>query len=168
MAKIRGFKTSFDLKKLSKKMDDIVSWGLNEMAKQLNKDIQKGLDSSTDIDGNPFVKLSDSRLAQRGKKGTGGKPLVETGTMRKTRLIKASAKKPVAKVQMNGKRKGKFYGALHNKGYVVGGGRFKGSNVPQRKWFGMTKGMMAGGSENDKVMKRILAHIRKSWRKRLG
>ena len=169
MAKIKGFKTSFSFKKLANNLDDVVAWGLNEMAKQLNKDIQQGLDSSTDIDGNPFVKLGDSRLAQRAKKGTGSKPLVESGRMRKTKLIKAQAKgDPVAKIQMNGKRKGVFYGALHNKGYVVSSGRFKGSNVPQRKWFGMTKEMEPGGAENKKVMVRILAHIRKSWRKRLG
>ena len=167
MAKNIKIKTTFSYLKLANNMNKIIADGLNMMAVRLNKSLQENLDKSVDINNQPFEKLGPARLAERAAKGTGSKPLVETGNMRKTRVIKAKGDDPVAKIKMMGKKKGIYYGAMHNEGYVVSSGKFKGSEVPQRRWFGMTEDMKAGGKENDKVMNLIKRDIRKKWRKKL-
>ena len=167
MAKNIKIKSTFNLKKLANNIDNVVADGLNTMAKFLNDSIQNGLDFGVDIDDKPFEKLGPARRKERGAKGTGSKPLVETGNMRKTRIIKAKGNDPVAKIKMMGKKNGIHYGALHNEGYVVSSGKFKGSEVPQRKWFGFTKQMKPGGSDNKKAMNLILLNIRRNWRKKI-
>jgi len=160
MAKPVKIKSTFNLKKLASNVDNLVVDGLNLQGKYLNDDIQNGIDLSEDIFGKRFKPLSMVRTQQRKRKNQGHKPLIVTGNMRKTRLIKASTSKPTVTIRMIGKnKKGEFYGAEHNKG--VG-------NLPQRKWFGITKGMQPGGKLNKKSMAQMRLAIRRKWRSGLG
>jgi len=133
------------------------------MMNHLNKEIQQHLESGKDIDGKTYKKLSDSTQKQRDnkwgyyKKSGGGGTLNWSGTMRKTKKTLAKpGPAPVATLEMVGKRKGKHYGAFHNEG---------GPNLPQRKWFGITKSMKPGGSELDKALGIIKLGIIQGWKK---
>ena len=142
MAKGFKIKTNFSFKKLANKLPDIVSDSLNVMGNHINKAIQDGLDKGEDIEGNPFEPLGPSTLALRKSRGHGTKILVASGKMRGTKKTPATDSDPIFKLEMR-----KAYGAEHNEGYVVKKGRFKGSTVPKRKWFGIPKSALPGGKE---------------------
>ena len=163
MAKV---KATFNLGKLSRKLEKTVVTGLNTMMNHLNKEIQQKLESGVDINDSTYEKLAPSTVRQRenktgyygrvAKKGSGG-TLDWSGTMRKTKKTPAKpGPAPVAKLEMVGKRKGEHYGAYHNKG---------GGNLPKREWFGMTKSMKPGGSELDKALGIIKLGIIQGWKK---
>ena len=156
--------TTFDLGKLSRKLSKIVDDGLDSMATRVNKRIQQGIDRGIDIKNKPFEPLGPARSTMR---GPGAKILDDEGRMRKTTLIKASAGgKHTAMIKMSGRRaKGKYVGALHNEGYTVTSGRFKGSSVPKRNWFGIPKDMKKGGKEYKIAVKLIMKDIERAWRK---
>ncbi len=159
MAKVRA---TFNLAKLSKKIDIRIATGLNIAMNHLNKEIQENLEAGKDINDNTYDTLSPSTQKQRDnnwgyykKSGSGG-TLNWSGTMRKTKKTPAKPGHPVAKLEMVGTRKGKHYGAYHNKG---------GPNLPKREWFGMTKSMKPGGSQIKKAMAIIGLGIRRDWKK---
>ena len=80
-----------------------------------------------------------------------------TGRMRKTKKTPAKpGPAPVATLEMVGKRKGVHYGAFHNEG---------GPNLPQRKWFGLTKSMEPGGKARNTAMGIIKLGIIRRWKK---
>ena len=54
---------------------------------------------------------------------------------------------------------------MHNKGYIVAKGKFKGSAVPQRKWWGLHKSLKRNGEETKKSNFEVLRKIRRAWRK---
>ena len=157
--------STFDLGKLSRKLSELVDDGLDSMATRVNHSIQKGIDTGVDIENKPFEPLGPARSSVR---GPGAKILDDEGRMRKTTLIKASASggKHTAIIRMSGRRaKGKYVGTLHNEGYTVTAGRFKGSTVPKRNWFGIPKDMRAGGKEYKKAIGLIKKDIRRAWKK---
>ena len=161
MAKV---KKTFSLGKLASKIDKTIIVGLNTMMNHLNKEIQENLESGKDINDNPYESLSPSTEDARsqgkgyyGKVSGSGGILNWSGNMRKTKKTPAKpGPMPVAKIEMVGMRKGKHYGAYHNKG---------GGNLPQRKWFGMPKSMKPGGPAYTKAMKIVGLGIRQGWKK---
>ena len=67
---------NFSFSKSSEAIGTIVARTLNKMARHLNASIQKGIDTSTDIHGNKFKRLSeDSTLPIRNKRKHGFTPL---------------------------------------------------------------------------------------------
>ena len=164
MAKMNKVITTFNFKKLAKKIDKRVAMGLTMLAKDLNKDIQENLDKGLDVKNKPFDPLAEStgnkRMFKQGyyKRKGGGSILNYTGNMRKTKVTPAKpGPVPIATVEMTGKnKKGQHYGAFHNKG---------GKNLPKRKWFGMTKNMQPGDAKHTVVMQKILTMIRRDWKK---
>ena len=148
-------------KALARKLNTIIADGLNMMAVRLNKTIQQGIDKGVDIKGKAFEPLGP---AVRSVRGSGAKILDDTGRMRGTKIIKATEENIVAKIAMTGKKAGKFYGAMHNKGYTVKAGKFKGSTVPKRNWFGMTDSMKPGGKDNSAVIGLIKIKLRNNWK----
>ena len=65
MAKVR---TTFDLGKLSRKLEKTVVAGLNTMVNHLNKEIQQKVESGVDINDKTYKKLSPSTEKQRNNK----------------------------------------------------------------------------------------------------
>lgn len=149
-------------KALARKLNTIIADGLNMMAERLNKTIQEGIDKGVDIKGKAFKPLGPAVTSVR---GSGAKILDDEGRMRKTKIIKATPENTVARIRMAGRMsKGKYVGAMHNKGYTVSAGRFKGSIVPKRNWFGMTDSMKPGGKDNSVVIGLIKIKLRNNWK----
>ena len=177
MAKAIKWKKNFSFKKLARKLPDIIQDNLNILGAHVNRAIQDGIDSGKDIDGKSFSSLKKSTKELR----NGSTPLKRSGTLRKTKLIKATEKNQVFIIKMNGKSKktlptmggrkvkrrgaGKFYGAFHNEGYTThSDSAIPNKDVPARKWFGIPKTAMPGGSEWDKASVRRRLAIRKAFR----
>ena len=166
MAKVRA---TFSLGKLSRKLEKTIATGLNTMMNHLNKEIQENLEKQKDINGHPYEDLSESTGTQRinkegyYKQAGGGGILNYTGRMRKTKKTPAKpGPAPVATLEMVGKRKGVHYGAFHNEG---ASSRSRGGNLPQRKWFGLTKSMEPDGKARKTAMGIISLGIIQGWKK---
>ena len=144
---------NWSYKKLGDKLPNIATIVLNQLGNRVNKAIQDGLDKGMDINDKPFASLSKkTTIPQRLAAGTGTKKLVQTGNMRKTKKIPATAAKNVfiiENVPNIGKNDKKVpYGAYHNEGFVnSSGSRYPGTRVPKRRWFGVPKSMRAGGKD---------------------
>ena len=164
-------------KKLSKKLPDIITDNLNILGAHINRAIQDGIDSGKDIEGNNFKKLKSSTKELR----EGSTPLKMRGHLRRTKLIKATEKNPVFIIKMNGKsqatlptlrgkkvkrkKSGQFYGAFHQEGYTTSSkSAIPGKRVPARKWFGIPKSALPGGSEWEKASATRRIHIRRALR----
>lgn len=69
-------KRNYSFDKAAKKIREIVSDTLNDMARYQNESIQRGIDTQTDIKGAKFAKLStESTLPIRNRRGQGFTPL---------------------------------------------------------------------------------------------
>ena len=79
-----------------------------------------------------------------------------------TKTLAKPGPAPVAKIEMVGKRKGVHYGAFHNEG---ASSRSRGGNLPQRKWFGLTKSMEPGGKARNTALGIISLGIIRGWKK---
>ncbi len=93
------------------------------------KEIKKGIDTSKDIKGRPFEKLSPSTIKQKKKKGQSLKPLIATGMMRKLPPVKGKSGKSTISVA----NKRTDVSQYHDQGGSTSG------QPPQREWFGLTK-----------------------------
>tara|TARA_Y100000310_G_C20311223_1_gene636328 strand:+ start:165 stop:653 length:489 start_codon:yes stop_codon:yes gene_type:complete len=156
-------KSTFNFKKLAKKLDNIIVADLNAVGNHINKAIQDGIDSGTDIKGKSFKRLEPITVALGGKK-----PLNRTGNMRKTKKIPATASKKQFTIEMSGKsKKGAYYGAYHNTGFVQTNPKqwFHGSEVPKREWFGIPKSMFPGESAYEKAIAERSMRVRSAWKK---
>ena len=156
-------KKTFSFKKLAKRLNPLVISNINVMGNRINKAIQDGIESGTDIRGNAFEKLHPPPTALGGKK-----PLKRTGNMRKTKKTPATISNPQFTIEMVGKSKrtGKVYGAYHNTGYTNSPEAwFPGAKVEKREWFGIAKSMKPGGSELKKTFLQISMGIKMAWRK---
>ena len=165
-----SFKSTFSFKKLANKLDQIIVNDLNAVGNRINKAIQDGIDSGTDVKGNRFEPLEPITIAFGGKK-----PLHRTGNMRKTKKIPATRSRKEFVIQMAGKspKGGKYYGAYHNTGYTIVENAFTkrympkaiGSRVPKREWFGIPKSMFPGESEYNKAIAERRMRIESAWKK---
>lgn len=158
-------KTTFDLGKLGRGLDQIIANSMNQWGNRINKRIQDGVDSGTDIDGKAFEGLADVTKALGGSK-----PLKRTGNMKKTKKLPSTPKDFTFTIKMDGKssRTGAFYGAFHNEGYTNSFKKkqwFKGAEIPPRKWFGISEELRPGGSELEKIVLYTHLQIEKKWRK---
>ena len=150
---------------LKQKLPEILSINVNTMGNFINKAIQDGLKSGTDINGDFFQPLKDSSKDARARKtlyygkhsGSGTKPLMWSENLRKTKKVAATPKKLNFLIEMNASR-GFQYGAMHNQkgGYVTSSkSAVPGKKVPQRKWFGIPKEMQSNGNELRKALNNI-------------
>ena len=150
---------NFDFKKMARKMRQRYTKVINDMfLANINKTIQKGIDTSTDIDGNKFKKLEDSTIEIGNNTGNPVfKTLDRTENMRKTKLFKATTGNLVARIEMVGKSKnGDIYGQYHNKGFTTSpNSAVPNKDVPQREWFGIPKDYREGGKEYKKYVAEI-------------
>ena len=145
---------TFDFGKLSRQLPKIIADGLNEKSKWINKGIQDGINEGKDLEGKPFVELTEFTKEKRKRKGTGKTILYESGKMSETKIKRATP----AKLQVEIKSKAP-YGAEHNKGDDS-------QNLPQRKWFGINKANRPGGKDHEKVNKFLAVKLHRAWRKR--
>tara|TARA_S200002703_G_scaffold160073_1_gene176550 strand:- start:1638 stop:2159 length:522 start_codon:yes stop_codon:yes gene_type:complete len=170
-------KRNYSYKKASRLINGIISETLTDMARYQNQSIQQGIDTSTDINGKKFKKLSEAStlpIRQRrmqgftplqtmkiGNIGASGADLQSSKSLRATKIIKAKQSSLISKVIMVNK-----HGVYHNqKGGFTTGGMIKGAKVEQREWFGMTKDMKAGGSQYKKFVKMTMTKIKNSLKK---
>jgi len=167
---------NFSFSKSSEAIGTIVSRTLNKMARHLNASIQKGIDTSTDIHGNKFTKLSkDSTLPIRNRRNHGFTPL---DTAKVTKSGRASSKSLRATRITTAKPKDLFrgmtskirmvqdHGLFHNDGFTTGSkSMIPNKTVPKREWFGITKEMKPGGSAYDNFVRLALRSMVKSLRK---
>lgn len=147
-------KKTFDFKKLARKLPKIIADGLNEKIKWINIGIQDGINEGRDVEGKAFEPLSDVTLKLRKDKGTGETILYETGKMANTTIDRATPAQLSASVISKAE-----YGILHNEG-------FPDENLPQRKWFGITKTNRPSGKYHEKVSKYLAVKLHRAWRKR--
>ena len=161
-------KKNFDFNKI--KINQISSAWLNMVGDHINKSIQDGLKTATDINGKRFESGSNftHRSVQDG--AAHKRPLVRSGRMGETRILRATRKKLKFKinsgikkskarwnlivdgVKSSGTRKTSKvnYGALHNQpgGYKTNeDSMIPNKTVPQREWFGIPKPMLPNGGQ---------------------
>ena len=163
MPKAVRMKSTFSFKKLANKLDSIIVADLNAVGNHINKAIQDGIDSSTDIKGGSFKSLEPITVALGGKK-----PLNRTGNMLKTKKIPATRSKHQFTIEMAGKsKKGAYYGAYHNTGFTQTNPKqwFHGAKVPKREWFGIPKSMFPGEAAYEKAIAERSMRVRSAWKK---
>ena len=88
--------------------------------------------------------------------------------MRKTKKIPATKSKKQFTIEMAGEsKKGRYYGAYHNTGFVQTNPKqwFHGSKVPKREWFGIPKSMFPGESAYEKAIAERSMRVRSAWKK---
>ena len=167
---------NYSFKKASRLINGIISETLTDMARYQNESIQRGIDTSTDIKGGKFKKLSKAStlpIRQRrmqgftplhtmkvGRVGSSGADFATSKSLRATRIIKAKKSSLISKVIMVNK-----HGVYHNRkeGFITGG-MITGAKVEQRQWFGITKEMKAGGCQYKKFVKMTMTKIKNSLR----
>ena len=163
MPKAVRMKSTFSFKKFANKLDSIIVADLNTVGNHINKAIQDGIDSGTDIKGKSFKALEPITKELGGKK-----PLNRTGNMRKTKKIPATRSKKQFTIEMAGKsKKGRYYGAYHNTGFTQTNEKqwFHGAKVPKREWFGIPKSMFPGETAYKKAIAERTLRIRSAWKK---
>ena len=169
MARGGRIKKTFNFNKLSKKLANNVSTSINELGKQINIQIGKGLASGTDIKKKSFDRISpDSTEIIRARRGQGTKPLVISGNMEKRKIKKATPTKPIFTIEMTGKseRTGFRYGSIQNKGYTTSSrSAIPSKKVPARNWWGVPDSCRRGGSEWKKVVARVHLLNKIAWKK---
>ena len=169
MPKLHPFKLKSSFGTIAKNLQRLSVQNINTIGNHINREIQKGIESGTDIDGNKFKNLKPSSREARKKKtlyygkysGSGTKPLLWSGNLRKTKKFPAKIGKARFIIEMNAGR-GYQYGALHNQkgGYTTAAkSAVPGKKVPQRKWFGIPKEMRTGGKELQLAMNNIGRNI---------
>ena len=160
-------KKNFDFNKI--KINELSSTWLTEVANHINLSIQEGLKKATDINGNKFDAVSDFTHESIQDGHAHKRPLVRSGRMGETRILRPTPKKLTFKinsgikkskkrwnvivdgVKSSGTRKASKvnYGKLHNEGYWTSKKSLIKKNVfvPQREWFGIPKPMLPNGSQ---------------------
>lgn len=150
-------KSTFSFKKLANKLESIIIADLNVKGNRINKAIQDGINSGTDIKGKSFKKLKDTTIALGGKK-----ILKRTGKMSKTNKIPAKRGNLSFKIIAPTE-----YGAYHNTGFEQTNKKqwFYGATVPRREWFGIPRSMFPGESEYEKSNPERSFRIEQAWKK---
>ena len=161
-------KRNFDFNKV--KIDQISSAWLNMISNHINRSIQDGLKTATDIQGKRFKSGGEFTHKSIQDGDAHKRPLVRSGRMGETRLLRATRKKltfaiksgvkkskarwnlVVDGVKSSGTRQsgGTNYGALHNQpgGYKTHkDSMIPNKKVPQREWFGIPKPMLPTGAD---------------------
>ena len=144
---------------LARKLDKlIVDHYLNPLGSRITKEIVGGLKKGKDIDGNNFKPLSDFTIKSKGH----DRILDDSGSLKNSvRKIPATESNPQFEIKVTGKAA--QYGGKHNKE-----GGFKsesGHQVPQRKWFGISKDLQSGGKEHKKFANEARLRIKTTWAK---
>lgn len=141
--------------KLGRNLPLVFDGTLKQIANRINKAIQEGIETRTDINGNQFEPLSpDSSIPIRAAKKQGDQPLKISGNMKSTIIERKPMSFIIRMDAKKGKNKKKVqYGAYHNQGYTNSQkSAFPGKRVPKRQWFGIPKTMQQGGKEMNKFM----------------
>ena len=169
-------KKNFDFNKI--KINQISSAWMNIIANHINVSIQEGLKKATDIHGNRFDPGGEFTHKSVQDGHAHKRPLVRSGRMGETRILRATRKKLSFKInsgikkskkrwnlvvdgiKSSGTRKdrGINYGALHNQkdGYKThSDSMIPNKKVPQREWFGIPKPMLPNGSQWFKFAKQF-------------
>ena len=150
----KRIKQTFDLIKLSKKLDGIYVDAINVLGSRCNLAIQDNINNG----GDPkFEKLKKSTLRLGGKQ-----PLNRSGKLKKgIKKTPATKASQVFKLDISTK-----YGALHHTGYTTDPkSAIPNAKVPPRKWFLVPKSIQPGGADFEKMMFTIKAQIASAWRK---
>ena len=167
-------KKNFDFNKI--KINELSSTWLTQVANHINVSIQEGLKKATDIHGNRFKSGGEftHKSVQDGQAHK--RPLVRSGRMGETRILRPTSKKLAFKInsgikktkkrwnlvvdesKSSGSREssGVNYGALHNTGFTTHSkSMIPNKTVPKREWFGIPKPMLPNGSRWFKFAKQF-------------
>jgi len=159
---VKSVKRNYSPKKLAAKMGSVWMDAFKPMIRELNREIQDSIETSTDIDGKKFKKLKKSTTDIREMRGQPKQPPLKiTGKMRGTKIIQATKSKPSFEIEMTGKHKGVYYGALHNQGFTSSG-MIPGKKVPARKWFGIPKEYKKGGKRYEEARRQVRDNLRRA------
>ena len=158
---------NFDFNKIQ--INELSSTWLNMIANHINLSIQKGLKTGTDIKGKSFDPV-ENFTRDSIQDGSGHKrPLVRTGRLGETRVLRSTPKKLSFKInagikksmkrwnlvykntKSSGTRKNSKvnYGKLHNEGFWTSNNSLIKKNVyvEPREWFGIPKPMLPDGQQ---------------------
>jgi len=159
---VKSVKRNYSPKKLAAKMGSVWMDAFKPMIRELNREIQDGIETSTDIDGKKFKKLKKSTTDIRELRGQPKQPPLKiTGKMRGTKIIQATKAKPSFEIEMTGQRRNVYYGSLHNEGFTTGG-MIPGKKVPARNWFGIPKEYKKGGKRYEEASRQMRFRLRRS------
>ena len=158
---------NFDFNKLVQ--SNAISLWLNEYGNKINRSIQEGLDTSTDITGTGFESVSDFTSNSIHDGQAHKKPLVRSGRLKKSvKKFPATANKLTFIIKSNVKSKARWnievdgkkysgtrksrdinYGAVHNRGpHKTSKDSFiPNQTVRMRNWFGIPSKFLVGGLE---------------------
>ena len=162
-------KKNFDFNKI--KINDISSTWLTQVANHINLSIQEGLKTATDIKGKRFKSGGEFTHKSVQDGAAHKRPLVRSGRMGETRVLRPTPKKLSFKINSGVKKSksrwnlvvdgskssgtrassGINYGELHNTGYKThGDSMIPNKTVPKREWFGIPKPMLPDGPQWNK------------------
>ena len=162
-------KMNFSYDKLSRKLAQNITTGINQLGKRINIKIGENLKNGVDLSGTKSHKpLSpDSTIPIRNRRGQGNKPLVISGKLEERKIKQATISNPVFEIEMTGKgRKGFIYGSLHQKGYTTAAtSAIPNKKVPARKWFGIPKSCKPGGKDWKKSVATTAILNKVAWKK---
>jgi len=160
-------KKNFDFNKI--KINEISSTWLTQLSNYINKSIRDGLEKGEDINEKKFHPVSEFTKNSIHDGKPHKSPLVRSGRMGETRILRPTQKKLTFKINSGVKKskkrwnleyKGKKrsgtrakskvnYGKLHNEGYWTSKKSLIKKNVyvQQREWFGIPKDMLPNGQQ---------------------
>ena len=165
---------NFDFDKLIR--SDAASKWLNEYGRRINKSIQDGLNTSTDITGKRFKSGGDFTHKSVQDGHAHKRPLIRSGRLQEsvkwlpsspsklTFIIKSSVKSKARwNVEVDGKKssgtrgkRGVNYGSMLNEGFTTSStSLMPNKKVPFRNWFGVPSKFLVGGTEW-KLMKDLI------------
>tara|TARA_Y100000310_G_scaffold284062_1_gene306488 strand:- start:281 stop:853 length:573 start_codon:yes stop_codon:yes gene_type:complete len=168
-------KKNFDFNKI--KINELSSTWLTQVANHINLSIQDGLKKATDIQGNRFKSGGEFTHKSVQDGHAHKRPLVRSGRMGETRILRPTPKKLTFKIisgikksmkrwnlevdgsKSSGTRKTSKvnYGKLHNEGYWTSKKSLTKKNVfvSKREWFGIPKPMLPNGPQWFKFAKQF-------------
>jgi len=160
-------KKNFDFNKI--KINEISSTWLTQVANHINLSIQDGLKKATDIHGKKFTAVSDLAHKSVQDGHAHKRPLVRSGRMGETRVLRPTPKKLTFKINSGIKKSKKRwnleyegskssgtratskvnYGKLQNEGFWISTKSLVKKNiyVNAREWFGIPKPMLPNGPQ---------------------
>jgi len=160
-------KKNFDFNKI--KINELSSTWLTQVANHINVSIQDGLKKGVDINGNKFDPVSEFTKNSTQDGSPHKSPLVRSGRMGETRILRPTPKKLTFKINSGIKKSMKRwnleyqgtkssgtrakskvnYGKLQNEGFWTSKNSLIKKNVfvQAREWFGIPKPMLPTGSQ---------------------
>jgi len=160
----KSFRKTFSFKKLSNKLDNIITAQVNVLSRHINKAIQDNTKKGIGIDletgkAKRFKELEPTTIKLHGKHT----PLNVTGKLRETKISPATvSNNPQAIIHMM-----TDYGAYHHTGFFQTNEKqwFHPKEVKARPWFGIHESARPDGTHWKKAQIEMHLRIKQAWKK---